>query len=220
MSKVLRQLQDLSIPYPNKLLLQVELEDHFAACGEEQDAQITESEIEEFSSIHNTNFYKATRRLSQTVRITLEHLILLTPITGLIFYLTKEDFMINFIYEGGVPMYPILLLGGILFYRELMLFFKTIIIKDHSSKNLVIDTNSVFIGSLALIASGVGASALGLYFTANGVASNKLPIEIFFFGLKESLGGIILGSTMAAIILVVHFTTRRLLFSWKAPISN
>ncbi len=189
MSKIFRQLQDLNIPYPQKLFLQVELEDHLSVCDDRGDMLLTESEIEEFSSIHNTSFYNATKRLNQKARTTIEHLILLAPITGLILYITKEDFMINFIFEGGAPMYPILLLGGILLYRELMLFFKTVIVKDHSSKNLSLDTNSVFIGSLALIALGLGASALGLYFTANGVATNKLPVEVFLFGLKESLGG-------------------------------
>lgn len=220
MSKILKQIQDINIPYPHKLFLQVEVEDHLSACDDARDTFFTDGEIEEFSNIHNTRFYKVTQQWSEKVRITIEHLILLAPITGLIFYLTKEDFMINFIYEGGAPMYPIILLGGILLYRELLLFFKTIVVKDHSAKNLDIDTNSVFIGSLALIALGIGASALGLYFTASGVAANKLPIEVFLFGLKESLGGVILGTTMATIVLIVHFTTRRLLFSWKAPISN
>lgn len=126
--------------------------------------------------------------------------------------------MINFIYEGGAPMYPILILGSFLIFRELVLFLRTIVIKDHSSKNLKIDTNSVFIGSLALLALGIGASALGIYFTVNAGASSKMPIEILLFGLKESLGGIILSCAMASLILILHFSTRRILFGWKAPL--
>lgn len=219
MRKIDEQIANINIPYPQKLFLKVEIEDHLLRSKEDV-PEFAPNELKALSDIHNTLAYRQLNSVSEKVRTKIEFTILVTPILGLLYFLTKEDFMINFIYEGGAPMYPILLLGAVLVFRELSLFFKTIIVKDHSPKNLNIDTNSVLIGAFALIALGIGASALGLYFTAMGVASGKPPIEVFFYGLKESLGGIILSSTLAAFILIMHFTTRRLLLNWKAPLSN
>ena len=65
MSKILKQVQDINIPYPHKLFLQVEVEDHLSAYDDARDTFLTDSEIEEFSNIHNTRFYKVTQRWSE-----------------------------------------------------------------------------------------------------------------------------------------------------------
>jgi hypothetical protein len=118
------------------------------------------------------------------------------------------------------PMLPILLLGTVLFLRELNLFFRTIVAKDHSKPNLNIDTSSVLIGGFALTILGLGATALGVYVSANGVVAQNLPISIFLTGLKESMGPIIVSAVFSALIFILHFVTRRMLVSWKAPILN
>jgi hypothetical protein len=219
MKEVSKQLKNLGIPYPQKLLLESELAEHFLRIPSEEENKFSASELNELSQTHNNILYKLLNQLDPKLKHKIEYLTLGMLMVAFLNFLNKEDFMMNFIYEGGAPMYPILILSSILLFRELMLFFRTVVIKDHSNKNLKIDTNSVFLGSLALLASGIGTSALGVYFTANGVASHKLSNEIFLFGLKESLGGIILSCTAASLVLILHFTTRRILLSWKAPLS-
>ena len=126
--------------------------------------------------------------------------------------------MIDFFREGGAGMIVILLVGAILLFRELGLFFRTVLIKDHSKKNLRLDSMSVIVGVLALVLLGLGVTSLGAYVSVTGVMEHGLPINILLIGLKESITAFIVSATFSSLILHMHFTTRRLLNLWRAPI--
>ncbi len=215
------QVKDLKIPYPHKLLLSVELEEHMLYRSQSEDmGGFSGEETSELYEIHNNFIFKFLDRLSPKSRRFFEITILGLPVVGFLIYLIKEDFMIQFIREGGAVMLPILLLGFALSVRELHFFFRTVVVKDHSISSLNIDTSSVLVGGLALLVLGIGATALGIYVSANGVVSGNLPVAIFLTGLKESMGPMIVSSTLSALVLIVHFSTRRMLVAWKAPIRS
>lgn len=137
---------------------------------------------------------------------------------GLLIFLGKEGFMFQFVREGGAGMLPILVLGLLLVLRELRSFLQLIIIKDHSQNNLKMDSTALLIGGAALIALGFGATALGIYYSANATIASNAPTSLFITGVKESMGPIIVSSCFAAFVFILHFTTRRLMVTWKAPI--
>lgn len=60
-------------------------------------------------------------------------------------------------------------------------------------------------------------TGLGAYRSAYYVGTQNLPTSILIEGLKESITGLVLSTSLAALILFIHFFTRRTLIKWKVP---
>lgn len=214
------QLKKLQIPYPQKRELELEVYSDISNDGGKGLAFLPE-DLDELYQIHNTAFFKSLNKLSQKLRAKCEIAVTLIPIILLLTYLAREGFMFEFIREGGFPMLIIIAISLPLLYREVLNMFRLFIVKDHSKKNLSLDTPSVLLGCLTLICLGFGGTGTGLYYTARGVVAVGLSNEMMLTaltGLKESLGSIILGSVAASLVLVMHYTSRRLMVRWEAPL--
>lgn len=212
------QIEKLELPYPARFQLTDEIEEHLRYFPEEKNNLFAEESLNDFYQIHNTSLKKALDGFGPRVSRFVQNALVLFPLSGLILFLGKERFMIDFIRQGGAGMIAILLVGLGLIFRELNLFVRTILIKDHSRKNLQIDSISVVLGSLALVLLGVGVTCLGAYVTVTGVVENKMGYDILAIGLKESITAVIVSTSFASLILLLHFSTRRFLVSWKAPL--
>ena len=218
--KALReQVQKLKIPYPQKWLFWSEVQEHLSCLPLRSDeAEVfSDEELMELYEIHNSFLFKFLDRRDPKIRMILEYSLAASPMVGFLVYLGKEGFMFEFIREGGVAMLPILVLGLLLTLRELSLFFRLVVIKDHSKMKL--DVTALSTGGMALLALGLGATALGIYYSANATLSQHASGGFFIEGVKESMGPLIVSSGVAAFVLILHLTLRQLMEFWKAPIA-
>lgn len=212
-----KQLEDLTIPYPQKALLAREIKEHVEHFPEESNEALDSVAISELYLLHNTLFFRMLQRLGPKVGKSIEFCFAAAPITALLFYLVKEKYMGQFMHEGGPGMYLILTIGLVLLLRELILIFRLVIVKDHSKKNLRIDSMAVIIGTMALVLLGICGTGLGAYKAASWVEQQNLPVNILIVGLKESITCFVLSACMASLVLLLHFFTRRTLATWKVP---
>jgi len=215
------QIEDLSIPYPQKQQLLAEIEEHFQNTNEDEESFGSEA-LQEFTSIHNNSALLVLRKLPQPIRTLIELFFIGGPLMGLLTYLIKENFMTELFHKGGAAMYPILAIGLFLLLREALLFFRVAMLRDHTKKNLNIDSSSVLIGSLALAVIGVGATFAGIYVSiASAMANESQPhYEWVVAGVGEAISNIVLSSILVAFVLLLHYTTRKLLLRWQAPIAQ
>lgn len=213
-----KQIDDLMIPYPEKRWLAAEIADHVENLPASETDAFADSALEELASIHNTKALRLIRKLSPATRTFIELAFIGGPLMGLLTYFTKEKFMVQFFINGGASMYAILAIGLLLLGRETLLFTRVLVLKEHTKTNLKMDSHSVLIGSLALIVFGIGATGLGLYVSIFGALANNMPTNIIIAGFGESIANIIASTTFASLVLLLHYTTRRLLIHWTAPI--
>jgi hypothetical protein len=213
-----KQIDELDIPYPQKHRLVTEIEDHFQNSSESDDEIFAEEALEEFISIHNRTSLLFLRRLPRPLRNCIELTLTGVPLMGLLVYLIKEKFMYQFFVNGGASMIAILAIGLLLLGREGLLFTRVLVLKEHSKENLRVDSNSVLVGSLALTVLGISSACLGLYVSITSSLANNAPGSIVLAGVAESITNIILSGSLAALILIMHYTTRKLLLHWQAPI--
>lgn len=214
------QIEELKIPYPQKVALAHEIAEHLEHFPDEKNNFLENENLAELYQIHNTAALKYLEGLHPKIRSSVEFVFAVAPITALLIYLKGENFMFDFIQQGGAGMYAILAVGGLLLLREILLTFRVIVIKDHSKGNLNIDTQTAVIGALALMFLGICATGLGTYWAASYVEHKELPTSIFITGLRESVTCLIVSSSIATLILLMHFFTRRTLIKWKAPLET
>jgi hypothetical protein len=135
-------------------------------------------------------------------------------------FIFKERKMIDFIREGGAGRYVILVIGAFLLFREIQHAFRLVVVKDHSKENLRLDTSSVLLGCLALMFFGFGWTVLGIYISSTASLQANTSYEILLTGVKESLTPTILSSLATALVVLAHYTTRRILHIWHAPVNE
>lgn len=127
--------------------------------------------------------------------------------------------MVNFVREGGIGMYAIMIVGVLLLGRELLHVVRLMIVKDHSRGNLRLDTSTVLLGCFALLLLGLGSTVLGFYLSAESATRSGFSQEILLIGAKESVTHMVLSSFLCSVILLAHYGTRRLLHIWRAPLA-
>ena len=179
----------------------------------------SEEVLNELEAIHSTTAHRLLKRFGK-FRRTIETLFAFLPLFFGLLSIMKEKMVINFIREGGVGMYGILAVGILLLGREILSAVRLIIVRDHSTQNLRIDTPSVLLGCSALMLASLGSTILGVYASADAVTKAHLSNEFLIAGVKESLTNIALSSFLCATIILAHYATRRMLHIWRAPVSE
>lgn len=213
-----RQLEQLKIPYPQKHNLICEIAEHVSHFPDENSDVFGPENLLDFYEVHNTKLLKVLESASPRLRSAVELILAGAPLMVLTIYLTREEFMLNFIREGGAGMWVILIIGMLLLLKEMLLLFRVIVIKDHSREHVSPDTMAIVVGTIALVLIGIGSTALGAYYSASAfVRSEGLPINILVAGLSESITCLVVSTSLAATILLLHFFIRQTLVSWKVP---
>lgn len=219
MENFIKQIRSLGIPYPQKRLLELELrQDMEFRSAAEGDDLFCDHDLESLVEIHSTELHRVLNRFEKEQRKLIENVLAVFPVLTAFVFIIKEDNMVNFIQEGGAGMYAILIIGLFLLGKEALNMVRLLFIKDHSEENLRIDTASVGLGCLALMFIGIGWTCLGVYISATAPTQVQAPYDLLLVGIKESLTPTILSSLLCALIILTHYATRRLLFSWRAPI--
>lgn len=214
------QIKDLNIPYPQKHLLELEVRQDLEHADSPDKQGFSKTDLCDLHEIHSTKIYRFLTQFGDR-RKNIELLAAFIPLMTGVIFIFKEDFMMNFIREGGFPgMYAILIIGVFLLGKELLNMFRLLMIKDHSAKNLDLDTSSVLLGCLALVFMALGCTALGIYKTADTVTRSQMPYELLIVGAKESMTPLVLGSLLSVLIVLAHYATRNVLRLWHAPLSD
>ena len=219
MAEILNQIDQSSIPYPHKHLLQIEVVHDLEYLHRPDEATLTKDDLSALEELHSTWLFRTLHNFGSNKRIA-ETLISIVPLLTVAVSISKGGKMIDFIRDGGIGMLGILAVGAFLLLRELTNVFRLLVVKDHSRRNLKIDTPSVLLGCLALAFLGVGASVLGLYVSVNAALAADAPNQILLEGFKESLTPLILSAMLATLVILAHYTTRRVMLSWSAPIAE
>ncbi|MEQ1876059.1 MAG: hypothetical protein ABL958_05395 [Bdellovibrionia bacterium] len=215
MQDMAEQLENSSIPFPQRHLLALELGSDPNLTG--PGATLDEKDLAELGRIHSTLWFKILQNFGNSKKY-IETLIAFVPLIAAATFISKEGKMIEFIHEGGAGMLIILVLGGFLLFKELQNMFRLLVVKDHSKGNLRLDTSSVMLGCLALMFFGIGWTGLGVYISANAALEADRSMTILMMGVKESLTPTILSALVSAMVVLAHYTTRRLLLIWHAPV--
>jgi hypothetical protein len=202
--QIIQQITDLDIPYPQKRLLKLEVQQDllFGVSNiVEKNLRLSDETLDDLRQVHATKIHLFLRRFAR-LRCRIEMFTAFIPlITGVIF-IFKEEAMLDFIREGGTPViYAILVVGLMLLGRELLNVFRLIVVKDHSTRNLEIDTSSVLLGCLGLLFVAIGQTALGLYKSAEAVTQTQASYNLLVMGAKDSLAPMVLGSLLCALIV-------------------
>ncbi len=155
------QLERMKLPYPQKAALQREIAVHLEHCPEEDAEAFSEENLAELYWIHNTVILRLFETFPRKLRLTFEYFLAGAPLVASLIYLHREDYMLEFIRQGGVGMYVVLIIGAGLGSREILLLFRVLVVKDHSEENLRVDTMTVLVGVAALVLLGVSATVLG-----------------------------------------------------------
>lgn len=153
-----KQIENLTIPYPKKSDLICEIKEHLLHRREERSSAFEEEDLRELYEVHNTRLMKALAKILPKARISIELILSATPILALTVYLFMEEFMLDFIRQGGAGMLTILVIGSLLLLRELVFLFRVVIIKDHSPKHIAFDSVAVTMGAVALNILGIGVT--------------------------------------------------------------
>jgi hypothetical protein len=219
MNTVTDQIKDLDIPYPQRRLLELEvnadLQAHGAAAS---DARFSTQELADLRAIHATPIRRFLERFGQA-RKDVETSAAFLPLLVALFYIMEDRVMVDFIREGGVGMYAILAIGLLLLGKELLNVIRLVIIKDHSSNNLRIDTPSVLLGCLALALLSLVSTILGFYKSAEAATQTSTSYDILIIGAKESITSLVLGLFLCSLVILAHYGTRRALHVWHAPVT-
>lgn len=218
MSSWTTQLKESRIPYPQKHFLELEIQQDLQ-CAPEKHEGFSDSDLTELENIHSTRVFLFLEQIGPRKKY-VETFVAFIPLILAVTLLTKEGSMIDFIREGGVGMYAILAIGIFLFGREMNHIFRLIIVKDHTQDNLRLDTSSVLLGCLALMFFGIGWSVLGIYISANAAIASNASAQIMMIGIKESLTPTILSALLSAVIVLAHYSTRRIMHIWNAPLTD
>jgi len=219
MERILKQIRNLDIPYPQKNLLELEVHRDIQHLGvTDADGIFSNQDLKDLEEIHSTKIHRVLTNLKAGHRKSIEMASVFFPLSTAIIFTIKEGNMFDFIREGGAGMYAILAIGIFLLGKEALGIIRLLIVKDHSPANLRIDTSSVWLGCLALMLIGVAWTSLGLYISATAVARDHASYNLLLIGAKESLTPIILSSVLATLTALAHYATRQMLLKWQAPI--
>ncbi len=221
MDKIILQIRDLGVPYPQKHQLELEVRQDLEMQGKSQeDFLFLKDDLKELEQIHSTRLYSLFSRFESSQRRRIEIASAFFPLAVVVLLTIKEDTVIGFIREGGAGMLVILAIGVFLLGKEGLNIFRLLVLKDHKPANLRIDTWSVWVGCLALMCVGLGWTTLGMYVSANAVIESNGKYDLLLIGAKESLAAVVLSSLLSALVLLAHYAIRQLLVGWRAPIAD
>jgi hypothetical protein len=212
-----KQLEESSIPFPQRHLLALELKQDLAGVQDTTEATFTKTDLDDLIKIHSTRLHRVLNLLGE-FRKPIETTVSFIPLVVAATLFSKEGKVIDFIREGGTGMYVLIVIGAFLLAKEFLHVFRLIVVKDHSKTNLRLDTPSVILGCLALVFFGLGWSILGIYISANASLQAGVSHEILLTGIKESLTPTILSALLSGLVILAHYTTRRVLHIWHAPV--
>ena len=116
--------------------------------------------------------------------------------------------MIQFLNEGGIIIYAIIVIGGGVVLTQLFRYFKWFIYRDHSDESLEMNTSMPIIAATLISFVGILGSAVGYYVVFAKWANHIINEAEFRIGLYEPLPCLIVAMLLGSIILTIHLVTQ------------
>ena len=217
----LARLEDeLAVPYPDRALLLEELAGDVAAVylelrqrGVEPDAarrqalqalQLDEETLRALEDVHVPAVRRALSRLPPPVRQWLEIVANALPLAGILIFLIAEVPLNTFLSDGGRSNYFVLAAGMLGLFIEMQRFFIWFVLRDHSIAALRRNTPTPLYLAAVTGLFGVLGAALQFYGFLGRLGRREIvPEDIVYYG-RVPLSPLIVGTSLAAIIVLVH----------------
>jgi hypothetical protein len=217
----LARLEDeLAVPYPDRALLLEELAGDVAAVYQGLRAQGMDAEaarqqalrtleldqetLQALEDVHVPAVRRALGRLPPPVRQWLEIAATALPLAAMVMFLIVEVPLNMFLSEGGRANYFVLALGMLGLFIEMQRFFIWFVLRDHSIAALRRNTPTPLYLAAATALFGVLGTAIEFYGFLYRLGTRKITVENFTYYGRQPLTCIIVGTSMAAIIVLVH----------------
>ena len=116
--------------------------------------------------------------------------------------------MIDFVFEGSLGNYAILVVGLLLLINEILKLLLLSLTKGEATGSLRIETSSVWLGCIALVAIGAGWTGLSVYVVEGAVAWSDTLAGGTVTAAEVLLTPLGLSLLLSAIIALTHYATR------------
>lgn len=220
--KELKSLEDrMTVPYPERLCIIEEIKSDMEAAFEDivrlqklSEETAYKIVIKRFlpneatticlESLHAPLLKKILCYLPPSLQSLLLDVILAIVPAFYIFYLFTEVPMINFLMQGGLAIYVILVLAGIGLYLQLARIFNWFILKHHVKLTLDANTATPLYFAAASICFGLLGTSVAYYKVLLIYAKDVITFDQLKHGLYEPLPCVIIGSAFAIIIILLQ----------------
>jgi len=219
-AELARLEEQLAVPYPDRALLLEELAGDVADVyrglrerGVEPEQarqqalralQLDEATLRALEDVHVPAVRRALARLPPPVRQWLEIIATALPLAVMVLFLIVEVPLNMFLSEGGKANYFVLAIGGLGLFIEMQRFFIWFVLRDHSIPALRRNTPTPLYLAAATALIGVLGTAIEFYGFLYRLGTRKITVENFTYWGRQPLSCIIVGCSLAAIIVLVH----------------
>jgi hypothetical protein len=217
----LARLEDqLAVPYPDRALLLEELAGDVGAVylglrerGVEPDAarrqalkslELDEETLRELEDVHVPAVRRALGRLPPPVRQWLEMTATALPLAAMLIFLIEEVPLNLFLSEGGRSNYFVLAAGMLGLFIEMQRLFIWFVLRDHSIAALRRNTPTPLYLAAVTVLFGVLGTALEFYGFLFRLGRKQITLDNLGYYARLPLSPIIVGCSLAAVIVLVH----------------
>jgi hypothetical protein len=217
----LARLEDqLAVPYPDRALLLEELASDVGAVylglrerGVEPDAarrqalktlELDDETLRELEDVHVPAVRRALGRLPPPVRQWLEMTATALPLAAMLIFLIEEVPLNLFLSEGGRSNYFVLAAGMLGLFIEMQRFFIWFVLRDHSIAALRRNTPTPLYLAAVTMLFGVLGTALEFYGFLFRLGQKRIDLDNLGYYARIPLSPIIVGCSLAAVIVLVH----------------
>jgi len=210
----------LDVPYPQRSYILRELEADLAAChgalieqgmsDEEaraaalRDLGLDEDALASLSALHMPVIRRILLRLPEFAREPAEWLAAGSSLIVGFYFIITEVPMLDLIHEGGYSMYFILAVAGAALLLQARRAFAWFVSRDHSATSLARNTPTPLYLAAATMLASLGGTAGAFRAVFTFVLDGKHGADVVIMGAYEALAPLLLGSTLAFLIVLVH----------------
>lgn len=210
----------LDIPYPQRTRVLRELEgdlwSHYSALrdrglseGEARDETLRNLGLDaealaSLQAIHSPAIRRILSRLPEPAREPVEWVCAGLPLLATLYLLLLEVPMLDFMRQGGAAMWMILLIGGAGLFLQLHRAFAWFVVRDHSERSLARATSTPLYLAAAAVVVSIGGTATGFRVVLHRWSEGMFDGDVAILGFIEALSCVILGTTLAALIILIQ----------------
>lgn len=233
-AEVLERLEGrLALPYPDRALFLEELAGDLEAAYRtfldeglpEDEARLLalkelepdDAALDELARIHRPKVQEALKQLPPPLRSWLEPLALALPIAVTILLMVQQVPLLSFLREGGTASWVILFVGLLGVALELRRWVVLFVLKDHSPEALRRHGRTPIYLAAATFCLGLQGAAIGWYVVFQAWAEGLIDQQTLPIGLKEPLSCLIVGTSLAIVIILGHGAVQAGLRTMRVP---
>jgi hypothetical protein len=212
--------RSLDVPYPERESVLRELRGELEAAylslrarglpaTEAHDAAVEELALDgdalaSLSEVHATSVKRVLTKLRPDTREWIEWLLPTVALTGGFASLSAEVPIMHYLDEGGFATWAVLAIGAMALLLQLHRAFVWFVVRDHSPLALRRHTSTPLYLAAAAFLMGVLGCALGYYKVLYLWGEGRLSDEALRVGLREPIPCVVLGTSVAVLVVLVQ----------------